>query len=96
MSVAVETKTRYFGTHLSDNIAETPEGFLVCRDAVIGRSGFQVYLAKELTDPEGLLDGYDESDEIEVWRDPSEVFSAPTLSSFNGKTFTLRLSRRPP
>lgn len=81
---------RYFGAHLSDNIAETPEGYRICRNAVIGRTGFQTYKVSELADPEGILgDDRGADEEIQVWRDPKEVFSPGTLASFEGKTFTL-------
>jgi hypothetical protein len=81
---------RYFGAHLSDNIAETPEGYRICRNAVIGRTGFQTYKISELADPEGILgDDRGPDEEIQVWRDPKEVFSPGTLASFEGKTFTL-------
>jgi hypothetical protein len=81
---------KYYGEHLSENIARTPEGYLVCKNAVIGRTGAQKYLVSELTDPEGLVKDMGPGDEVEVWREPNEVFSDATLSSFNGKTFTLR------
>jgi hypothetical protein len=80
---------RYYGVHLSDNIAETPEGFRVCRNAVIGRSGFQKYRISELTDPDGLCKDFQATDEVNVWRDPAEVFSPATLASFEGKDFTI-------
>lgn len=84
-------RTRYFGERLSENIAVSPEGYLICRNAIIGRSGFQTYRVSEITDPEGLLDGkFSPDDNLDLWRDPSEVFSDRTLSSFEGKTFTLQ------
>jgi hypothetical protein len=89
--VALDRRVAYFAEHLSENIARTDEGYLICRNAVIGRSGFQTYKVKELTDPEGLLTPYafQPDDTLEVYRDPSEVFSAATMASFEGKTFTL-------
>lgn len=96
MSVALDQKIRYFGAYLSDNIAESPDkneagqGYLICRNAVIGRSGFQTYKISEITDPEGLLKDRQGSEEIKIWRDPDEVFSPATLASFEGKTFTLQ------
>jgi hypothetical protein len=89
--VALDRRVAYFAEHLSENIAKTDEGYLICRNAVIGRSGYQTYRVKELTDPEGLLKEYSYApdDELKVWRDPSEVFSAATIASFEGKTFTL-------
>lgn len=79
----------YFGTHLSEQIAETPEGFLICRNAIIGRSGYQTYLVSDIADPTGLLKGFAPSDEIQIWRDPAEVFSTQTMASFEGKSFTV-------
>jgi hypothetical protein len=90
VSVALDQKVRYYGEHLSDHIAKTPEGYLICRDAVIGRSGFQDYQVSELTDPEKLLKDRQGSEQIKIWRDPDEVFSPATLASFESKTFTLR------
>lgn len=80
---------RYYGSHLSNNIAVTPEGFRICRNAVIGRSGFQDYKVSELTDPDGLCRDFQPTDTVQVWRDPAEVFSAATLASFEGKDFSL-------
>lgn len=82
-------KTSYLAEELSDRIARSPEGFLICRNAVIGRTGFQKYKVSEITDPEGLLKGYRDDEEIDLWRDPSEVFSPATIASFEGKTFTV-------
>lgn len=88
MAVALD-RIAYFGERLSENIAQTPEGYLICRNAVIGRSGFQTYKVSELSDPDGELQRlYSPSDEIQVWRDPSEVFSQATIASFEGKPFT--------
>lgn len=89
MPVALD-RIAYFGERLSENIAKTPEGYLICRNAVIGRSGFQNYKVSELSDPDGELERqYSPSDEIPVWRDPAEVFSQATIASFEGKPFTL-------
>jgi len=89
--VALDRRVAYFAEHLTENIAKTDEGYLICRNAVIGRSGYQTYRVSELTDPEGLLKEYTfhPDDELEVWRDPDEVFSPATIASFEGKTFTL-------
>jgi hypothetical protein len=77
---------------LSENIDVTPEGYLICRNAVIGRSGFQTYKVGEIADPEGLLEAEQQrlspEDKIDLWRDPKEVFSPATMASFEGKTFT--------
>lgn len=79
----------YCGEPLSDTIAETPDGYWICRNATIGRSGFQKYKVKEIFDPENLLADYDDDEEVELWRDRSEVFSPATIASFEGKSLTL-------
>ena len=48
LDLATDAGPRYFAEYLSENIAETPEGFLICRNAVIGRTGYQTYLVREL------------------------------------------------
>jgi hypothetical protein len=81
----------YCAQPLSDSIAETPDGYWICRNAVIGRTGFQTYKVGEIADPEGLLDSedYAPDDELRLWRDPCEVFSPSTIASFEGKSLTL-------
>ena len=73
----------YFATKLSPNISETPNGFLICKNVPIARTGEQEYLGSE-------LDLQDERrDEIVVvTREESEVFSPITLASFEGTIFT--------
>jgi hypothetical protein len=83
-------RVKYYGEKLSENIAETPEGYLICRNTVIGRTGSQKYLVSELSDPDGLVKDRGPGDEVEVWREPDQVFSPATLASFEGKTFTVR------
>ncbi len=80
----------YCAEPISENIAETPEGYWICRNVTIGRSGFQRYKVSEIADPEGLLgDDYAPDDELQLWRDPSEVFSPATIASFEGKSVTV-------
>ena len=43
----------YYGTKLSPNQLETDEGFLICRNVPIARTGTMEYLAGEL----GLREG---------------------------------------
>ena len=73
----------YFATKLSPNISEMPNGFLICKNVPIARTGEQEYLGSEL----GLQDG--RRDEVViVTREESEVFSPETLASFEGTIFT--------
>lgn len=75
-------KICYYGDKLSPNMAKTPEGFLVCQNVPIARTGYQKYYAQEL----------DENAEpnvvVNVYRSPDEVFSQATLASFEGKPVT--------
>jgi hypothetical protein len=78
----------YYASRLSNNIGETPEGFLICRDCVIARTGWQKYEASELP-ADSLKDlGIDgkAAGMIDVYRSPEEVFNPATLASFEGKS----------
>lgn len=70
-------------TKLSDNIRETPEGFLVCLSVPIARTGWQVYGPDE-TPLEPGEDGL-----VHVHRDASAVFNPKTIASYLGKAFTI-------
>lgn len=84
--------TVYYGVKLSGNVVETPEGYLVFKNAVIARTGFQSYKGKEL--PQEELDHIGVSvkpdDDVNVYRTPEEVFSKRTMASFEGKPVTDR------
>jgi len=60
-----------------------PEGFLLCRDVPIARTGEQLYADGEVPGIEPGPDGV-----IRVQRDPEEVFREETLASFAGKPVT--------
>jgi hypothetical protein len=62
----------------------TPEGFLICEDVAIARTGQQVYSG---TDLPGLTPGTD--GKIVVTRSPEEVFADETIASFEGKPVTI-------
>lgn len=72
----------YYGTDISPNKTETAEGYLICRNVPIARTGSQEYLAREL-----MLDG-DPERVIAVDRLPEDVFEQATLASFEGKPVT--------
>ncbi len=63
---------------------ETPEGFLVCLNVPIARTGEMVYARGELPGIEADGDG-----KIIVSRDALEVFRPETIKSFEGKSLTL-------
>jgi len=70
----------YYGYTISPNQIETGEGFLICRNVPIARTGDMEYLASEL--------GLPGMDIIKVHRTPEEVFSDAALASFEGKPVT--------
>lgn len=72
----------YYGATLSPNMDKTPEGYLICRNVPINRTGVQVYSAQEV----GVPGGGD--DAVNVYRLPEDVFSAAALASMEGKDIT--------
>ena len=69
----------YYGDRISPHMTDTPEGFLICHDVPIARTGPQDYLAREL-----MLD-WDPERIVTVQRHPEDVFEEATLASFEGK-----------
>lgn len=72
----------YYGTKISEHMTDTPEGYLVCRDVPIARTGDMVYRAGELElegDPDRL---------VTVRREEADVFSPAAIASFEGKDVT--------
>ncbi len=73
---------QYYGTRLSENISRRePEGYLLCLNVPVARTGTQDYLPEEL----GLSPG---SAVIPVLRPEAEVFSPETIASFEGMPVT--------
>lgn len=68
---------------LSDNIIKTKDGYLHCKNVVMGRTGYQQYYGSELM---GL--GFNASEIVDVFRDEKEVFHEVTLDSAIGKPVT--------
>lgn len=73
----------YLGDQISQNIRETPEGYLVCENVPIARTGEQIYLAREL----GITDG-DPERQVRVYRNEEDVFDPVAIASFEGKDVT--------
>lgn len=69
-------------TTLSDNIGETPEGFLICKNVPVARVGVQYYSPSEL----GLPGRFGEK--ISVYREPEDVFDANAMRSLESKAVT--------
>lgn len=72
----------YYGSKLSPHMTETPEGFLICHDVKIARTGTQNYLAREIG-----LDGMPER-VLRVTRSAEDVFDPAAIASFEGKDVT--------
>ena len=73
----------YFGTRLSENISRRePEGYLICLNVPVARTGVQEYLPSELGLPEP------DSRLIPVLRPEEEVFSPACMASFEGMPVT--------
>lgn len=72
----------YFGSRFSPNMTRTPEGYLICHNVPIARTGTQEYLPDEI--------GVDAPSRkpLQVARDDTEVFDQATLASFEGKPVT--------
>jgi hypothetical protein len=73
----------YVTERLSEHMYETPEGFLVCMDVPVARTGEYVYKSSEVP-IEGGKDGL-----VKIIRDEDEVFSEEAIQSFNGKPVTI-------
>lgn len=68
----------YFGSRISANMITTPEGYLVCKNVPVARTGTQQYRGCEF--------GADEPNKIyNVTRSEPEVFDKAAVASFEGK-----------
>jgi len=72
----------YVKTKLSDNISETPEGFLLCRNVPLTHTGSLHYAKGEHP--------FEDADEVTIKRDAKELFSPSTMASFEGKDITIQ------
>lgn len=79
-----EVELGYYGDKISDNMEITPEGYLICKNVPIGRTGWMEYLGQELPSAFDELCG----SLCKVYRSPTELFSKATMSSFEGKSVT--------
>ena len=73
---------QYFGNRISENISRRePEGYLLCLNVPVARTGMQEYLPEEL----GLGSG---PGFIQVYRPEEEVFAPETMASFEAVPVT--------
>lgn len=76
---------KYFTpTKISENIRETPEGFLLCVGVPIARTGEMIYGDGETPLETG------KNGKVVIDRSEKEVFSEQTISSFEGKPITIQ------
>lgn len=61
----------------------TPEGYLLCKDVRVARTGLMIYTQHDLPNLEPGPDGF-----IRVTRDTESLFNPITLASFEGKPVT--------
>lgn len=77
-------RSRFYAPNaIGEKRSTTPEGFLVCHDVPIARTGAQLYTTEEIPldpGPDGL---------IRIERIPEEVFREETMASFEGKAVTV-------
>lgn len=70
----------FYGSRFSANMTRTPEGFLICHNVPLARTGVQQYLGSEVEKPDQEI--------VDVYRNEAEVFAPATLASFEGKPVT--------
>ncbi len=77
----------YYGTKISPHRIKNDEGFLICSEVPVARTGTQFYLSEEIEckekDKATLVNGG-----YEVMRTENEVFAPNTIASFEGKILT--------
>lgn len=76
-----DEKKYKFRTYLTEHMYRDQNNFLVCENAILGRSGFQKYLKKEL----GIADS---NEVVEVLRPEEEVFKEDSMKSLEGRPLT--------
>ncbi|MBR5962241.1 MAG: DUF2213 domain-containing protein [Clostridia bacterium] len=79
----------YYGTRLSENISRRePEGYLLCLNVPVARTGIQEYTNSELRIQNSELSPVGGNELIPVFRPEEEVFSPETVASFEGMPVT--------
>ena len=80
---------QYYGTRLSENISRRePEGYLLCLNVPVARTGTQDYLPEELGITPGSSSFPSGPGLISVYRPEEEVFAPETMASFEGMPVT--------
>lgn len=74
----------YTNEELGPQMERTPEGFLVCFDVPMARTGEMIYGPGEVPDELGVGD----DGRIKIYRRPEVVFDRKSMASINGKPLT--------
>lgn len=77
----------YYGELISPNKVETRDGYLVCLDVPIARTGSQLYRHNEFINADSISD-YIKDGMNSVYRSEQEVFNPTTIASFEGVPLT--------
>lgn len=67
----------------------TPEGYLLCEDVPVARTGEMLYAEGEILSPDGEAVKGDADGIVIVSRGPDDLFRPETIASFEGKPVTL-------
>ncbi len=79
----------YYATQISPHRMKTDnEGFLICSEVPVARTGYQFYYVEELEWDEIPKDIPSVNGGYEIFRPPEEVFSENTMTSLEGKPVT--------
>ena len=80
---------QYYGNRLSENISRRePEGYLLCLNVPVARTGTQDYLPEELGLSPGSFSFASGPGLVSVYRPEEEVFAPETMASFEGMPVT--------
>ena len=83
---------QYYGNRISENISRRePEGYLLCLNVPVARTGMQEYLPEELgvtAGSTGVCTRYGHGQLIQVYRPEEEVFAPETMASFEAVPVT--------
>lgn len=75
---------KYFASRISENLHETPEGYLLAPGVSIGRVGAMEYAKGETPIAPG------KNGTVNISRSAEELFRPATIASFEGKPFTIK------
>jgi hypothetical protein len=79
----------YAVARLSENIVETPEGYLLCIGVPIARTGELTYVPGELIGADGKDVIEPKDGRITIERDEAALFDPRAMASFEGKSVTI-------